>query len=73
VNRRQRRANGQHRPGCADIAKQAACPDCTADVVVTEVAPKVFRGDVYHDESCPWLAKFQRDGGLGVRIFKEQP
>jgi hypothetical protein len=71
VNRRTRRAAGQ-RCSRGDVEQLVVCPDCNADVVVTEVAPGVFQGDVYHDESCPWLVSFQRDGGLGVRFVKDQ-
>jgi transcription elongation factor Elf1 len=71
MNRRQRRAAGQRPPGPHELEQYAACPDCGSDVVVTEVAPEVFQGEVRHDECCPWFADFERRGGLGVRFVKK--
>lgn len=71
MNRRQRRAAGQHReirvipraPG-STLQEAAACPDCTADVAIVAVAPRVFQAEVRHDEICPWLAAFERRAGV---------
>lgn len=71
MNRRQRRARGQRRPGPRELQQYAACPDCGSDVIVTEVAPRVYRGEVRHDECCPWFADFERSGGLGTRVVKK--
>ena len=37
------------------------CPDCDSIVDVWQVEPGYFRGVVQHDESCPWLARLERD------------
>jgi hypothetical protein len=66
VNRRQRRATGNRRP--LTIEDVVACPDCTADVTVVEVAPGMYHGIVEHDDTCPWFADFKRHGGFGVRF-----
>ena len=67
MNRRQRRDAGNRRP-LREIEHAAACPDCTADVSVIELAPGRYQGIVEHDDSCPWFAAFKRDGGIGVRL-----
>jgi|1185.fasta_scaffold1377328_2 hypothetical protein len=67
MNRRDRRATGQRR-SLADMERAAACPDCNADVTMTEVAPNVYSGTVVHADTCPWLAAFRRHGGLGMRF-----
>jgi hypothetical protein len=74
VNRRQRRrraAEQQPRPGRREIAQSVACPDCDAEVMVTEIAPRVFQGELCHDETCPWFDNFAHNGGLGVRFVGE--
>jgi hypothetical protein len=70
VNRRQRRALGQRRYGRGELKKYAECPDCTADVIVSEVVPGIFNADVIHDDTCPWFQAFQRSGGMGVRFVR---
>lgn len=69
MNRRQRRA-ARHRGPVEPrkLANVIACPDCTADVSVIEVAPGEYHGIVEHDDTCPWFAAFKRDGGIGVRL-----
>jgi len=36
------------------------CPDCRADVELTEQHPGVWCLQVQHDNTCPWLANYQR-------------
>ena len=60
MNRRRKRATGQRRAASwtvPEVTQIAACPDCNADVTVTEVAPGVFAGTVEHDDTCPWFAE----------------
>lgn len=71
MNRRERRANGQRghrRHTQAQIRRVTACPDCNADVDSAEVGPGVYQVAVFHDDTCPWLAAFERAGGYGVRF-----
>jgi hypothetical protein len=57
----------------AQIRRVTACPDCNADVDSIEVGPGVHQVFVYHDETCPWFAAFQRTGGYGVRFGCRRP
>jgi hypothetical protein len=65
VNRAERRHNHKARvrmfanPG--DMVQAARCPDCDSDVTITEISPGVYRGQVEHDDSCPWYAELRRD------------
>ena len=59
MNRPQRRAAGQRQcvPGLPDLAQVVACPDCNADVTITEIAPGVLDATVAHDDTCPWYGR----------------
>lgn len=37
------------------------CPDCNSDLSLIEEMPGVYRGLMYHDASCPWLAQWERE------------
>jgi hypothetical protein len=52
------------------MAKAVACPDCDSEVSFVRLAKRVYRAEVQHDDSCPWLSAFERDGGLGVRTWR---
>ena len=71
MNRRDRRRSqrGQRRPPPGVLDAVARCPDCDSDVTVTQVAPGAYQGQVEHDDSCPWFARFQANGGRGVRLY----
>jgi hypothetical protein len=43
------------------MVQAARCPDCDSDVTITEISPGVYRGQVEHDDSCPWYAELRRD------------
>lgn len=43
-----------------NVRVYGACPDCDAYRIVREVAPRVYEGFVFHDDSCPWLAEYER-------------
>lgn len=69
VNRRQRPIDGIREPfTAAEIGQAIVCPDCDADVTMTEVAPGLYQGEVTHSATCPWYANFRRNGGLGMRF-----
>jgi hypothetical protein len=58
----------------AQLAPLAICPDCDADVTVTEAEPGLFTGMVEHDGSCPWYRAFVRSGVVQFRLYrKDQP
>jgi hypothetical protein len=68
MNRRQRRAAGIRTP----LATLVACPDCDSDVRVVQLALRVYRAEIAHDDTCPWFAAFKRSGGVGVRLIREE-
>ncbi|MCV7150527.1 hypothetical protein [Mycolicibacterium pyrenivorans] len=68
MNRRARRQHGRPSLTPAEIQRVAACPDCGSEVESIQVEPGVYEVLVRHDDSCPWLAAFERDGGWGVRF-----
>lgn len=37
-----------------------ACPDCDADLAMTEEEPGLFVATVLHDDTCPTLKEIQR-------------
>jgi hypothetical protein len=43
-------------------------PRLQRDVDSAEVGPGVYQVAVFHDDTCPWLAAFERAGGYGVRF-----
>jgi hypothetical protein len=43
------------------LEQVCACPDCDADVTITELAPGVYGGSVEHDDTCPWYTAYKRD------------
>jgi len=55
VNREQRRARARLRAQLGTVQHSGACPDCDADVSLTEMAdaPGVFVAEVRHDPTCP--------------------
>jgi len=69
VNRRQRRAGSR----AQQLARTVRCPDCDSDVVVVKVGARHYEGEVRHDDTCPWLAAFERAGGYGVRFGYHHP
>ncbi|MBJ7340636.1 hypothetical protein [Mycolicibacterium sp.] len=69
MNRRQRRAAG-FRTKVDELQHLAACPDCGSEVEIERVAGRIYNATVRHDDTCPWLTAFQRDGGLGVRFVR---
>ncbi len=42
----------------SQISADVACPDCPAEVRVTE-GLKVFRARVIHGAECPWYRRYQ--------------
>lgn len=60
-----------HRPWTtAELAALAVCPDCDADVTVTEDAPGLFTAVVGHDDSCRWYRVFARTGDDQIRLYR---
>ena len=53
----------------------AACPDCDADVALSEDGPGQFTVVVVsHDGCCPWFSPFVCSGADRVRLYtKDQP
>jgi hypothetical protein len=68
VNRRQRRAGSR----AQQLARTIRCPDCNSETTVVKVAPRVYRGEVRHDDTCVWLRAFEKAGGLGVRFGRRE-
>jgi hypothetical protein len=67
VNRRARRAAGLHR-----ATSMARCPDCDSTVEVEQLSQRVYNAVVRHDDTCPWLADFERRGGYGIRLYRRE-
>jgi hypothetical protein len=42
----------------AKMSADLACPDCKAEVRITE-GVKLFRARVIHDAECPWYRRYQ--------------
>jgi hypothetical protein len=42
----------------AESKQVCVCPDCDADVTITELAPGVYGGSVEHD-TCPWYTAYK--------------
>lgn len=58
-------------PTADQIRADLACPDCPAEIRVTEGA-KVFRARVIHDAECPWWKRYQArevTGRIPCRTF----
>lgn len=40
-----------------NVRRPGGCPDCDAYTVLQETAPGVIVAAIYHDDTCPWLAR----------------
>ena len=72
MNRAERRRNGRPKKyrarlfvgaphTLAGVQQVTECPDCDSDVTITELSPGVYRGQVAHDDTCPWYAQLKQE------------
>ncbi|MGH3628097.1 MAG: hypothetical protein ACRDTV_08465 [Mycobacterium sp.] len=52
---------GYGNPTPANIRQATQCPDCNSNVTIIEIQPGRYRGQVAHDDTCPWYAQLKRD------------
>lgn len=58
---------------CIDgIYQSSHCPECDSDVTLVVLTTGVMTLNVAHDDTCPWRAELERNGGLGVRFGYRQ-
>lgn len=56
MNRKMRRAAARRGERVITSARSTGvCPDCDADERLVEMAPRLYRLEIRHDDTCPWL------------------
>ncbi len=45
------------------VLSQSQCPDCNSEAEVTEPLPGFHYLQIRHDDTCPWLARYEERHG----------